>query len=151
RRSMNISTFSLYLSYSPVVIRLGLDVWSLRGVRVDPAAVEAVRQANALRPRKKRVLDHGWTPDGRLWLAARIPTYDEVSFTVGIPGPIRHYLSGRQFEARDEDGAIHGLIRVNEEGASWGFGRFLRQRGADKGDILIVEFDLTRNSGVLRL
>jgi hypothetical protein len=40
---------------------------------------------------------------------------------------------------------------VNEEGASYGFSRFLRQRGADEGDILIAEFDLTKSMALLRL
>ena len=152
RRSMNVNTFSLYLSYSPVVVHLGKDVWSLRGVRVDPAAVEAVREANALRQREKRVLDHGWTPEGQLWLAARIPAaHDAAHLVVNVPGAIRHYLSRRQFDARDEDGVSHGLIRVNDEGASYGFPHFLRQRGADEGDILIAEFDLTKNMALLRL
>ena len=118
---MNVNTFSIYLSYSPVVLHLGTDVWLLRGVRVDPAAVEAVRSANALRQREKRVLDHGWTPHGQLWVAARLPTAHIGSLVVGIPGPIRHYVCGRQFDARDEDGIAHGSIRVNDEGASYGF------------------------------
>jgi hypothetical protein len=152
RRSMNGNTFSMYLTYSPVVRHLGLDVWSLRGVSVDPAAVEAVRKANALRPREKRVLDYGWTPDGQLWLAARLPASQQTAnLLVGVPGPIRNYLSGRQFEARDEDRVVHGSIRVNDGGTSYGFGRFLRQRGADEGDILIAEFDLTKNMALLRL
>jgi hypothetical protein len=152
RRSMNVNTFSIYLSYSPVVVHLGKDVWSLRGVRVDPAAVEAVREANALREKEKRVLDHGWTPEGQLWLAARIPAaHDAAHLVISLPGPIRHYLTGRQFDARDEDNVSHGSIRVNEEGASYGFPRFLRQRGADEGDILIAEFDLTKSMALLRL
>jgi hypothetical protein len=152
RRSMNVNTFSIYLSYSPVILHLGTDVWSLRGVRVDPAAVEAVRQANALRRKEKRVLDHGWTSRGQLWLAARIPAaHDAANLVVSVPGAIRHYLSGRQFEASDEDGVSHGLIRVNEEGASYGFTPFLRQRGADEGDILIAEFDLAKNMALLQL
>jgi hypothetical protein len=152
RRSMNVNTFNIYLSYSPVILHLGKDVWSLRGVRVDPAAVEAVREANALRQKEKRVLDHGWTPGGQLWLAARIPAvHDAANLVVNIPGPIRHYLSGRQFDARDEDAVSHGSIRVNDEGASYGFPPFLRQRGADEGDILIAEFDLTKNVALLRL
>jgi hypothetical protein len=152
RRSMNVNTFSIYLSYSPVVVHLGKDVWSLRGVRVDPAAVEAVREANALREKEKRVLDHGWTPEGQLWLAAWIPAaHDAAHLVISLPGPIRHYLTGRQFDARDEDNVSHGSIRVNEEGASYGFPRFLRQRGADEGDILIAEFDLTKSMALLRL
>ena len=152
RRSMNVNTFSIYLCYSPVILHLGKDVWSLRGVRVDPAAVEAVRQANALRQKEKRVLDHGWTPRGQLWLAARIPAaHDAANLVVSVPGPIRHYLSGRQFDAKDEDGVSHGSVRVNDDGASYGFTPFLRQRGADAGDILVAEFDLTKNLALLQL
>jgi hypothetical protein len=152
RRSMNMNTFNIYLSYSPVIVRLGMEVWSLRGVRVDPAAVEAVRQANALRFREKRIVDHGWTADGLLWLGARIPAaHEAAAMIVSVPGAIRHYVAGREFEARDEDGIPHGAIRVSEEGSSWGFSRFLRQRGADKGDVLVVEFDLARNVATLRL
>lgn len=151
RRSMNANTFSLYLTYSPVILHLGTDIWSLRGVRVDPAAVEAVRAANALREREKRVLDHGWTPDGKLWVAARLPAGLGGTFVLGIPGAIKNYLAGRQFSAVDEDGVSHGSVRVNDAGTSYGFGSFLRQRGADEGDILITEFDLCAGVAVLHL
>jgi hypothetical protein len=152
RRSMNVNTLNIYLSYSPVVLHLGKDIWSLRGVRVDPAAVEAVREANALREKEKRVLDHGWTPGGQLWLAARIlGAHDAANLVVSVPGAIRHYLSGRRFDAKDEDGIGHGTVRVNDEGMSYGFLPFLRQRGADEGDILIAEFDLTKSMALLRL
>jgi hypothetical protein len=71
---------------------------------------------------------------------------------IGVPSPIRRYLSsGRQFEARDEDRVIHGSVRISEAGMMYGFGRFLRQRGADEGDILIVEFNLAGNEALLRL
>ena len=151
RRAMNINTFNLYITYSPVIVHLSTDVWSLRGVRVDPAAVEAVRAANALRQREKRVLDHGWTPDGELWVAARLPARHSASFVFGVPGAIRRYLAGRQFTAKDEDEIAYGAIRINDEGTSYGVDRFLRQRGADEGDILIVEFDLGSDVALLRL
>ncbi len=151
RRSMNSNTFSLYLTYSPIIIHLGTDVWSLRGVRVDPAAVEAVRSANALRQKEKRVLDHGWTGDGQLWVATRLPAQHSGSFGFGIPVAIKRYLAGRQFAATDDDGILHGTVRINEEGISHGFAPFLRQRGADEGDILVTEFDLQRGAALLRL
>jgi hypothetical protein len=152
RRSMNVNTFNIYSSYSVVLVRLALDVWSLRGVRVDPAAIEAIREARALRPQEKRVLDHGWTLHGRLWVAARIPeAHDAANMVVGIPAAVRRYISGREFGATDEDGVGHGCIRISDEGNSWGFGRFLRQRGADQGDILIAEFDLAQDLVTLRL
>jgi hypothetical protein len=151
RRSMNVNTFSIYLTYSPVILHLGTDIWSLRGVRVDPAAVEAVRAANALREREKRVLDHGWTPEGLLWVAARLPAAHGDNLVFGIPGAIRNYLAGRQFSVTDEDGIPHGTVRVNDEGTSYGFGSFLRQRGADEGDILVAEFDLSGGAVLMRL
>jgi len=151
RRSMNMNTFSLYLTYSPVIMHIGTDVWSLRGVRVDPAAVEAVRSANALRQKEKRVLDHGWTANGELWLAARLPAAHAGNLVVGIPGAIQHYLSRRQFDAIDEDGVKHGSVRINDEGSSYGFAPFLRQRGADEGDIMIIEFNLSDETALLRL
>jgi hypothetical protein len=58
RRSMNMNTFGIYLTYSPVILHLGTDIWSLRGIRVDPAAIEAVCAANALRQREKRIAAH---------------------------------------------------------------------------------------------
>ena len=88
RRSMNMNEYSLYLTYSPVILHLGTDVWSLRGVRVDPAAVEAVREANALRQKEKsEFLDHGWAPEGQLWIAARIrAAHDAAGLVVNMPG-----------------------------------------------------------------
>ena len=151
RRAMNVNTFSLYLTYSPVIVHLGTDIWSLRGVRVDPTAVEALRQANALRQKQKRALDHGWTVDGQLWVATRLPGTHSGNFVFGIPGAIKRYLAGRQFAAKDDDGIEHGSVRINDEGASNGFGAFLRQRGADEGDILIAEFDLKGGTALLRL
>jgi hypothetical protein len=150
KRLMNLNTFGVYSTYSPVILHVETDIWSLRGVKVDPAAVQAVREANAQRPREKRLIDHGWTQDGGLWFASRLPE-NPASLVVGVPGSIKRYVSGRQFEARDDDDLPQGTIRVNDDGNSYGFGPYLRRRGADAGDILIVEFDLADGHAVLRL
>jgi hypothetical protein len=110
-----------------------------------------LRQANAPRQKEKRVLDHGWTPAGQLWGATRLPGTYSGHFVFGIPGAIGRYLAGRQFAAKDDDGSDHGSVRINNEGSSNGFGAFLRQRGADEGDILIAEFDLSGGTALLRL
>jgi hypothetical protein len=64
---------------------------------------------------------------------------------------VKRFLAGRQFATKDEDGVSYGNIRVNDEGSSYGFGPFLRQRGADEGDILIAAFDLSGSTASLRL
>ena len=69
----------------------------------------------------------------------------------GIPSAIRNYLAGRQFTLADEDGISHGTVKISDEGMSYGLGSFLRQRGADEGDILVAEFDLGAGAAVMRL
>ncbi len=147
---MNPNTFSQYLSSSPVIAHIGVDMWSLRGVRVDPAAVEALRESNAARPTERRVLDHGWTERGDLWLAVRLPELPN-HFVLGIPSVIRHLVSGRDFPAVDETGLKAGTVRVGTEGTSYGYSPFLTRRGADEDDILFITFRLVEGLATLRL
>jgi len=150
KRGMNQNTFNLYMTYSPVVEHLGTDLWTLRGSQVDPAAVQALRDANAMKPPVKRVLDHGWNESGSLWVAVRIPQLF-TSFVFGIPAAIRHLLDARSFKAVDENNSDFGTIRILDDGTSIGYGKFLRQRGADENDVLVVFFDLIGDKAELRL
>ncbi len=147
---MNSNTFSQYLSSSPVISHIGTDMWSLRGTRLDPAAVEALREANAARPSEKRIIDHGWTEAGNLWLAARLPNL-QSHLVLGIPSAIRRFVVGREFPATDEHGSAAGTVHVNDEGTSYGYGPFLVRRGADTGDILLISFRITEGVSVLRI
>jgi hypothetical protein len=147
---MNPNTFSQYLTSSPVITHVGTDMWSLRGTKVDAAAVEALREANAARPNERRIIDHGWTERGELWLAARLPE-DASHFVLGIPSAIRRFVVGREFPATDENGLAAGTVRVNDEGTSYGYSPFLVRRGADADDILFITFRLAEKSSLLRL
>lgn len=149
-KGLNENTLSLYLSYCAIISHPSTDVWSLRGVPVDPVTVEAVRQASSDRPKARRVLDHGWTSSGRLWAAARLRE-SLGSWVFSIPGAIRHYVAGRSYPAVDESGATCGTVGITSEGLSYGYGPFLQRRGADEGDVLVVEFDLTEQRAILRL
>jgi hypothetical protein len=123
----------------------------LRGIKVDPAAVEALRQANAATPREKRVIDHGWTGSGDLWLAARLPEIPS-GFVLGIPSAIRRFIAGREFPATDELGLNAGIVRINADGTvSYGYGQFLTRYGADQDDLLLITFRLTEEKAILRL
>jgi hypothetical protein len=148
-RGVNANTFSVYTTYSPILDHLGLDLWALRGVQVDPAAVEALRRANAQRPRERRVQDYGWTPDGLLWLAVRVPRTS--SMVVGIPAAISDYVLDRRFPAKATDGSPVGEVVVGENGTSWGYGPFLSRMGADEGDVLRIEFDLVNETAHLKV
>jgi hypothetical protein len=150
QNGMNGNTFSQYLYSSAVLSHLGTDLWSLRGIRVDPAGVEAVRRANAMRPRERRFLDHGWTSDGDLWIAARV-NYEPARFVLGVPGPIRHFLGDRKYHAVDESGVPSGTIGTDANGTSFGYGTFLNRQGADENDLLLATFSLSEARVTLRL
>jgi hypothetical protein len=141
-RGLNESSVSIFLTYSPIVEHIGLDIWKLRGVGVDPAAIEALRQANAGGPTEKRLLNFGWRGDGRLWIACRLP-YALASFVLGIPGSLRRYLTDRKFAARDKaTGSTCGTIVVNENGSSFGYSPYLRISGAEPNDVMLIEFSI---------
>ncbi len=146
-RGMNENTFSIYSSYSCILEHVGIGIWKLRGVAVDPAAVEAVRISNQLKPREKRVLEHGWASDGKLWIAARVPRLSKQSMVIGCPDAIQRYLVGQKFQCRTKEGNQEcGTVAVDEKGTSYGYGPFIRRYGVDENDILLAEFDLATNT-----
>ena len=151
RRGVNASTFGVYTTYSPILDHPAIGVWSLRGSIVTPAAIEAVRRANALRPRERRIIDHRFTENGTLALAARLGSSSLGSLVLGIPADIRRYVAGRSFEATGSNGSRVGTVSIDKKGTSWGYGPFLRKQGADEGDVLIIEFDLSSETAVLSL
>jgi len=150
-RGINENTLAVYTSYSAILEHIGTGLWQLRGVRVDPAAVEAVREQNALRSRETRVQDFGWSSDGKLWVAWTLPAMvGSPVFT--IPSAVKRYLSNQSFAARpkDVDRSV-GKISINDAGMSYGYAPFLRYIGADEGDLVLAEFDLAHSQVMLSI
>jgi hypothetical protein len=150
RRGINHNTFTAYSTYSPILEHVTTDVWALRGSRIDPAAVEAVRLASSHRPKETRLTDHGWSVEGRLWLMVRLARHPE-STPIHIPAAIHGYVGEGRYAASTEDGKPAGVVVINADGACWGHGPFLARRGADEDDTLVVEFDLVERRVMLRL
>ncbi|GMQ87274.1 MAG: hypothetical protein BMS9Abin08_0474 [Gammaproteobacteria bacterium] len=151
QRGVNENTFSIMTSYSCVVDHLGIDIWKLRGANINPAAVEALREANQLRPREKRVIGYGWSEDGTLWVAARIPRHSG-SLVIGLPSGINRILTDQKFPCISKnDRRECGTIVVDAKGTSWGYGPFMRRYGADVNDILLTEFDLVSQNAALSI
>ncbi len=147
-RGVNTHSLWTMMTYSPVFESLGDGLWTVRGTRVDPVAVEAIRTSNQLRPRERRVLDFGWGEDGRLWVAIRLPA-DLQTQVFGIPADARRYLVDRDFRAESEDGTQCGRVRIYSSGTSTGYAEFLRRSGADEGDIMLAQFNLV--TGIVSL
>lgn len=141
-RGVNEGTFTVHTSYSPIIEHVDHDIWKLRGVKVDPADVEAVRIANHLRPREKRVQQYGWGEDRKLWIAARVPKL-AGNMVIGCPGPFKRFLAGHEFTCISKhDKKDCGTIAITDNGASYGYSIFIRSYGIDENDVLLAEFNL---------
>lgn len=152
RRGMNENTFSIYSSYSPILEHPAPGTWVLRGTAVSAAALEAVRLATGIKPREKRVLEYGWSEEGQLWLAIRVPFIGKNSLVVGIPGAIRRYIAGHDYEVRSKEiDSAYGKIVVQEDGTSYGYGPFIMRNGVDEDDVLLAEFNLAKKTVGLSL
>lgn len=150
RRGINPHSLEVALTYSPVVEHLDLNIWTLRGTVVSSAALDAIREANSLRPKDRRLQDFGWTESGRVWISARVPE-STSTFVLGAPGPIRRFITSQKFAAIGDDGTSVGQLGVTQDGTIYGFGAYLRRAGAEDGDTVIAEFDLTSSTAYLRL
>jgi hypothetical protein len=148
-RGVNANTFSVFSSYSAILDHPATNVWCLRGHAVDPAQLEALRAVIATRPRERRALAYGWDEEGNLWLTVSLANI--ATPVVGIPVSISRYVAGRRFQARTQEGTPAGVIAIDEQGASWGYGPFLRRRGAEPGDVLTLRFDLASEEVTLSL
>lgn len=148
-RGVNPSTFSVLTSYSPILDHPAINVWCLRGHDVDPAQLQALRAVSATRTRQRRTLAHGWDEDGRLWLTVLVGNVS--SPVIGIPSIIARYVAGRRFAAATQDGTPAGVVVVDDAGTSWGYGPFMRRRGAEAGDALTLRFDLAAEQVALTL
>jgi hypothetical protein len=149
-RGVNVQTLGVALTYSCLVEHVDINIWCLRGVDVNPAAVEALRRANALRPRERRVRDFGWTPDGKLWIATVVPESTQT-FVFGAPAGTRAFLAGQKFAAFSHDGVPFGTLGVTQDGSVYGLSTFQNQSDCDPGDILVFEFDLAESKATLVL
>jgi len=147
-RGASLATVSQNLTYGCLIEHLDTNIWTLRGSEVSPAAVEALRQANALRPKEKRVMDFGWTADGGLWVAALVPPPTQP-FVFSCPGASRPYLAGQAFAAAMRDSTACGTLRVTDNGIIYGFNAFQQLSGCDAGDIVVVVFDLVERVATL--
>jgi hypothetical protein len=151
-RGMNEATFSVLSSYSPLLEHPAPGIWKLRGTVVDPAAVEAASQAFKDTPRERRILNYGWTRDGRIWIAVRIPEFAS-SLVVGIPRPLFEMLGGKTFSATFPDDLPCGAVTTSPKGEgwenAWGFSPFIRMAALEEGDVMKMTFDLRTGSVVL--
>jgi hypothetical protein len=126
------------LQFCPTIARYGPCVYGLTGAAIQPGFVESIAGVRRL---SQVVQDHGWTDDGRIWIAYRISQGAIESGVIGVPAAKRDFLQG-QFSLKSERGADIGKLTVKQASA-WGLGPYFRRTGVEKGDYLLMAFHLT--------
>ena len=141
------ATFYAYLSYSPVIARFASGVYGLPGASLLPGAIES------LIPEQHRYakvrLDHGWTPEGRVWISYRLSDAVIFSGVCSIPTAMKRFLDG-QFTAIAVDGSRVGTL-VCKGNSFWGLGPFFRRRGGEAGDCMVILFDLSKREATIHI
>jgi hypothetical protein len=131
---MNRNSFDIYLTYSPIIARYGKGVYGLVGSEeVSASGVEALRAP--IRP-KRALLDHGWTPDGRVWVAYRLSRSNIGSALFHIPSAIKDFVEG-DFRLKSKDASALGNLQIRN-GMLWGLGKVFQRRGGEVGDTFVV-------------
>ena len=140
---LNRSSFYIYLTYSPVLQRYAPGVFGLRGAKISAAEVKAMIPSRA---RRQVLQDHGWTQDGKVWIAYKISPSGASSGVLGVPSVLDELLHG-SFVLSSEDGRPVGTLVVDDN--MWGLSPFYRRWGVEAGDHVVVTVDLNHGTATI--
>ena len=122
-------------------------MYALVGSKVPPGLVEELRPDYG--KRNKRLIDHGWAPDGKLWFAVKLSEPMIRGGVLGVPGGLKSYLQG-DWRLVDQSGREIHTLRIKET-TVWRVGPPLRRIGAEPDDVAAFVFDLPHQSVRLHL
>lgn len=140
QEGINRSTFYVYLGNSPVIQKLAIGVYGLRGSEIDPGVVQDLAERRVPRRSGKALLDRGWTKDGKLWLAFNVTGGMIRSGTYTIPSAVREHL-GNEFALYTDDGRWIASLKYSEQ-TGYGLGPALRRLAVEEGDCLVLAYNL---------
>lgn len=141
-------TFYTYLRYSPIIEIHARSVYGLRGAPVEPGFIESL-EPEWTRRRTRVLTDYGWTTDGKAWLGYTLSEGILNNGVCSVPGAMRRYLQG-EYTLWTADNSYIGKWTCGDYQA-WGVGPFLRRRGGEPGDILLLVIDITARKVVAEL
>ncbi|MEE8452375.1 MAG: sigma factor-like helix-turn-helix DNA-binding protein [Thermoguttaceae bacterium] len=147
---MNRFSFHAFVSWSPVIAQFGHSIYGLLGTEVTGVEIRALMAQRRAKRLTHRVLDdHGWTDDGKVWLAYRLSKAASTYAVITIPAALKKVVQGR-FELLGTDGKPIGTL-ATKDGRAWGLGALMRQREAQVGDYVVVTLDLQQRTAVVTL
>jgi hypothetical protein len=138
-KGLQRETFSIHLTYSPVITRYARGVYGLRGAQVPPGLAESLVE---LRRNTRVLAEYGWLPDGKIFVSYKLSKGCLTKGIVSVPAGMKSYLQG-EFELLIADEQSAGRLVVKDTQA-WGLGPFFRRRGGEPGDLFQIVFDTSK-------
>ena len=147
RAGLNLTSVNLYTTYSECLERVGPGLFAARGSVVAPQVRPVVNR----RPAHRLEPVHGFTPDGRPWLAWPVTPGVWANGVVHVPAELRRVIESRHFPCVDASGVQVATVGIDRHGNSWGWSGFLRRAGAQLGDVVRAVFDPEAGTAVLQV
>lgn len=144
-QGMNDNSFYVYLSYSPIVIKVQSGIYGLVGAEVPIGTVEQLSASRKVEARS----EYGWDKQGRLWFATRL---SRLSIKMGmfyLPAFVVDLTAG-DWAAFLPDGTNSGTIEVAAQGIT-GVRQILELSGAEPDDVMRLKFDFVNKSAQIEV
>jgi hypothetical protein len=146
RYGVHPTSFWIYLSYTPIVVKLAQGVYALAGADIPAGAVENVRlhtKAN------QTPSEHGWTQSGELWCVVQLDRNTVRRGNRPLPAYVGRLIDG-EWTCQVAGGLPAGAVTV-EDGIARGLALALNLAGAENGDLARLTFDLRGRSVEVRV
>jgi hypothetical protein len=144
---MNQSSFSVFLSYCPLICRYATGVYGLRGAEIPAGLVESLVPNQTTK--SKLLVDYGWTNDRKVQVLYRLSHGMLTNGIVSIPAALKAFVQGK-FALLSGDNSKIGTLVVKDH-SGWGFGPFFSRRGGEAGDYLSVMFDTSHRVATVQI
>ena len=143
---VNPISFYIYRSGSPLVLQLTPGVYSLVGAAIPPGLVEELAAKSRV---TKRLSEHGWDKEGRLWCAVGLSRAVITTGSIALIASVANLVQD-EWTITLPDGTNPGTANCN--------GIFLSRLrkafsylGAEPGDFVLFEFDLSSRAMTMRI
>ncbi|MDA1369847.1 MAG: hypothetical protein O2971_03670 [Proteobacteria bacterium] len=141
----NEMSLSIYMTYSPVVMHIGVDTHAVIGSRTSSGDVSAHMASQSdqakIKLRTKRLLLCDWDK-GQIRIVVKCPEFTS-NMVVGSPSSVKQFLINKKFLGIvEKSNESVGTIGVSQDGAIYGMGPYCRQAGLKDDDIFVMKFSL---------
>lgn len=140
-RGVSTPMFWRILNYSPFIVRYAAGVYGIIGSKPPFGAVEELQQYPA---HEGGVIDSGWLPDRRLWIAYRLSDSAVETGIITVPRAVS-VLLGEEYTVVTAGRHTDQRMR-HKDSSLWGLRGMFAATGAEPGDCLVLKIDLAAHA-----